>query len=126
MGKKRETEIARISREAWKTAEALVASVSDTHLPVPLATIAKSLGVRCIRFEALISDIGLAMSTEGFDIVVNTEAPGVRETAGTTLSVDDGRWDELRPSLRFSVAHELAHRKLSSRMRQFLLQIKLY
>ena len=70
---------------------------------------AKALGVERIRFEPLISDAGLAKTAEGFEIVINTEAPGATEPPGSIFLADDGRWNELRSPLRFSVAHELAH-----------------
>lgn len=37
------------------------------------------------------------------------DAPGAAFSAGTTLSVDDEKWGTLKPSLRFSIAHEIAH-----------------
>ncbi len=101
--------IARVSEEAWRITEKLTASTANMAPPALLEKYAKELGIRCIRFEALLSDGGLAKAGKDLEIVLNTEAPGVDYPAGTTLSSDDGKWGELKPPLRFSVVHEIAH-----------------
>lgn len=101
--------IARVSEEAWKITEKLSAASANMSPPAPLEGCAKELGIRCIRFEALLSGGGLARAGKDLEIVLNTEAPGAAWLAGTTLSVDDGKWETLKPPLRFSVAHEIAH-----------------
>jgi hypothetical protein len=101
--------IARISEEAWRFTEKLCASRADMSPPAPLEGFAKELGIRCVRFKPLLSDGALAKEGKDLEIVLNTEAPGAASPAGTTLSVDDGKWGELKPPLRFSVSHEIAH-----------------
>lgn len=109
MAKVESSFIARVSEEAWRITEKLSASSANMSPPAPLEGCAKELGIRCIRFEALLSDGALAKAGKDLEIVLNTEAPGAACPAGTTLSIDDGKWGELKPPLRFSVAHEIAH-----------------
>lgn len=109
MAKGESSLIARVSEEAWRITEKLSASSANVSPPAPLEGCAKELGIRGIRFEALLSDGALAKAGKDLEIVLNTEAPGAACPAGTTLSVDDGKWGELKPPLRFSVAHEIAH-----------------
>jgi len=101
--------IARVSEEAWKNTEKLIASSADISPPAPLERYAKDLNISCIRYEALLSDAGLAKAGKDLEIILNTDAPGVACTTGTTLSLDDRKWGELKPPTRFSVAHEIAH-----------------
>lgn len=82
---------------------------SSTEKPVLLHQLGKSLGVTGIRFEPLLSMAGLEKSSDGFNIIINTEAFGVDFPSGTILKTDYDDWSKLNPPVRFSVAHELAH-----------------
>lgn len=109
MAKEESSLITRVSEEAWKITEKLSAACANMSPPAPLEGYAKELRVRCVRFEPLLSGGGLARSGKDFEIVLNTEAPGSACPAGTKLSADDGKWGELKPLRRFSIAHEIAH-----------------
>src|SRR5712691_12314738 len=83
--------------------------VYDQSPPVDLEEYAKSIGIQHIRFKPLISDAGLAQRGEDLEIVLNTEAPGVTLPAESTASLGDGTWGKFERSLRFTIAHEIAH-----------------
>jgi hypothetical protein len=101
--------ITRVSKEAWQVVQTHASSTLDSPPPVSLSNCAKAFGVRCIRFEPLISDAGLARSGKDLEILINTEVTEDTYPAGTTLSVDDTKWLDFAPSLRFTIAHEIAH-----------------
>src|SRR5438034_1086182 len=108
MTSKRREEFTEVSAEAWKGANKLAGSLADAP-PAKLDVYAKELGIRHVRVKPLISDAGLARGSGELEIVVNTEAPGINLPAGFSALVDDGTWDKFQPSLRFTVAHEIAH-----------------
>lgn len=101
--------IMRVSQEAWKLVQKYAASMADLPAPVSLANCAKEFGIRTIRFERLLSAAGLAKNGSDLEIVVNTEATEGTYLPGTTYSVEAANWPDLSPSLRFTVAHEIAH-----------------
>jgi Zn-dependent peptidase ImmA (M78 family) len=105
----KKTEIARVSELAWRRTLEVVASVAALPPPTPLNTIASLLSIDKIRFAPLVSDAGLARDGEKFEIVVNTEASPTPYAAGTVLLASDSKWSDLHATLRFTVAHEIAH-----------------
>lgn len=109
MASKSPAKITRVSQEAWKLVQKQSASVAEWPPPVPLGNCAKEFGIRCIRFEPIISAAGLAKSGEDLEIIVNTEAVEDTYPPGTTLAIDDVKWAVFAPSLRFTIAHEIAH-----------------
>ncbi len=94
---------------AWRTVEAFVDRATKEALPVQLEEFARATSIKRVRFEPLLSVAGLAKLENGLEIVVNTEADGVHEPAGTIIDLD--RWASiiLDSSLRFTIAHEIAH-----------------
>ncbi|MFL5246000.1 MAG: ImmA/IrrE family metallo-endopeptidase [Gemmataceae bacterium] len=62
-----------------------------------------------MRFEPLLSTAKLVKIEAGSYILMNTEAPGANQPPGTILDVKGGRWSDLAPPLRFTIAHEIAH-----------------
>lgn len=109
MTSKSTAKITRVSQEAWKAVQRQGESAADSPPPVSLGECAKVFGIRCIRFEPIISGAGIAKSGENLEIIVNTEATEDTYPAGTTFSVDDANWPDFTPSLRFTIAHEIAH-----------------
>ncbi len=105
----RKNKLAPISEKVWDGLVRLSESLPTQSPPVDLEGFAKDVGIQHVRFKPLISDAGLAKSGESLEIIVNTEAPGVTLPAGTTASVGDGTWGKFQRSLRFTVAHEIAH-----------------
>jgi hypothetical protein len=103
------SEIAAISEEAWRATAKLAKSAGKYPPPVALDTIAQDLSIECIRFAPIVSDAGLAKVSEGFQIVINTEASSVSYPSGTRLLTNAGQWSRLPATLRFTVAHEIAH-----------------
>ena len=97
MAKAESSAIARVSEEAWRITEKLCASIANMSPPAPLEGFAMELGIRCVRFKPLLSDGVLVKAGKDFEIVLNTETPGAAGRAGTTLSVDGGKWGELKP-----------------------------
>ncbi len=109
MSKGKGLDITRVSREAWNLVAKLESSASEPLQAVALDRCAKQMGITRIRVEPIMSAAGLARGSDGLEVVLNTESPGVKEAAETIMSVDDGSWGRLVPPLRFTVAHEIAH-----------------
>lgn len=107
----KKNKLAPISEGVWHDLVKISESFASQSPPVNLEEYANHVGVQHIRFKPLISDAGLAKKGDGFEVVVNTEAPGVTLTlpTDTTASIGDGTWADFQPSLRFTVAHEIAH-----------------
>ena len=101
--------LAPISEKVWLGFSRLPEASFAQSPPVNLEKYAKDFGIQHIRFRPLISDAGLAKRGDGFEIVVNTEAPGVSSPPETTSTIGDGTWSKFHGSLRFTVAHEIAH-----------------
>ena len=73
-----------ISKKVWLD----LAKQSESQVPpISLEEYAKNCGVEHVRFRQLISDAGLARRGDGFEIVVNTEAPGVSSLPETAATV---------------------------------------
>ena len=122
----RKTKFDQLREQAVRRAEEWGKSVTTS--PAPLHELAKSLEIQSIRFEPLLSSAGLEKNTRGFSIIVNTEGFGATSPAGTVLQPSEEEWGELRPPVRFSVAHEMAHvifMKLARAERSDLLRKKL-
>ncbi len=109
MSKQKRSKFDELSQRAWRTIEDLTKSIAAKPLPVALDEVASSFGIRYIRFEPLLSTAKLVKIEAGFYILMNTEAPGANQPAGTILDAKGGKWLDLAPSLRFTVAHEVAH-----------------
>ena len=103
------TKIARVSEEAWQRVQEVATSVGDASPPVPLEKLATAQRIRRIRFEPLLSDAGLAKSGDDFEIVINTESPGVTPDMGDVVELGAGKLSDWGTGLRFTVAHEIAH-----------------
>ncbi len=103
------TEIARVSDEAWQTAQKMTTPLSQESPPVPLGELAEHAGIRRVRFEPLISDAGLARKGSDFEVVVNGDAFDGAPSAGTILEVGDPKWAEFTVPLRRTIAYEIAH-----------------
>lgn len=101
-------QIETISKNAWHIAQEWSASIANSALPLHLNALAKSHGVRGIRFSPLLSDAGLEKDGNGYEIVINTDAFGGYQD-GTIFSVDNDSWSDLDLALRFRIAHEVAH-----------------
>jgi hypothetical protein len=101
--------LAPISEKVWHSLTKLSESFSTQSPPINLEEYAKDSGIQHVRFRQLISDAGLAKRGDKFEIIINTEAPGVSSPPETTASLGDGTWSKFQGSLRFTVAHEIAH-----------------
>lgn len=101
--------LAPISEKVWLRFSRQPETPSTQSLPVGLEGYAKDCAIHHVRFKQLISDAGLAKRADGFEIIVNTEAPGVSSPPEATASIGDGTWSKFQGSLRFTVAHEIAH-----------------
>jgi|ERR1039458_9965338 hypothetical protein len=101
--------LAPISEEVWGDVVKQAESFSSQFPPVNLEEYAKAIGIQHIRYRPLISDAGLARNGDTLEVIINTDAPGVTLPAETTASVGDGTWTKFQSSLRFTVAHEIAH-----------------
>jgi hypothetical protein len=101
--------LAAISEEVWVGFAKQSLSSGIKAPPISLEDYAKNCGIEHVRFRQLIGDAGLAKRSDGFEIVVNTEAPGVSSRPETIASIGDGTWSKFPGSLRFTVAHEIAH-----------------
>lgn len=108
MYKKRKSKFDDIVQQAYLVAQEWAMSVAD-RVPVPLHKLANEKRILRIRFEPLISTSGLVKTKDGFDIVVNTEAPGATQKAGTVQEINNADWSKFAPSLLFGIAHEIAH-----------------
>jgi len=109
MTSERKNKLVPISEEVWRDLVKLSESFSSKSPPIDLEEYANDVGIQHVRFKPLISDAGLAKKVDRYEVIVNTEAPGVTQPAETTASVGDGTWSKFQPSLRFTVAHEIAH-----------------
>ncbi len=87
----------------------MAAMAGETPPPVSLRRVAKELGVRRIEFAPLWSNAGLRKVRDGYEIVLNTESPGVNENPGEQLVMDSEAPTDVQPPVRFTIAHELAH-----------------
>lgn len=105
----RKNKLIPISEKVWRDLENKSESLSNQSLPVNLEEYVNDIGIKYVRFRPLISDAGLARNSDNLEVIVNTEHPGVKLSAETTASVEDGSWHKFQPSLRFTVAHEIAH-----------------
>jgi len=109
MASERKNKLVPISEEVWRDLVKLSESFASQSPPVNLEEYAKDVGIQHVRFRPLISDAGVAKRDDKLEVIINTEAPGVTLPAETTASVGDGTWVKFQPSLRFTVAHEIAH-----------------
>lgn len=109
MAKIEETALEILRERAWRKVETFGDLASKEALPVQLDQFARATNIQRIRFERLMSVAGLAKLHNGFEIVVNTEADGVNQAAGTLVDLDRWASTVLDSSLRFTVAHEIAH-----------------
>ena len=106
--KKRKTKFDDFVQKAYLVAQEWADSVVD-QVPVPLHKLAKEKNIHRIRFEPLLSTSGLVKEKEGFDIFINTEAPGATQKAGTVQQINNTDWNNFAPPLLFGIAHEIAH-----------------
>lgn len=108
--KKRKSKFDDTVQQAYLVAQEWAMSVAD-QVPVPLQKLANEKRILRIRFEPLISTSGLVKNEDGFDIVVNTEAPGTtqKEKAGTVQEINNSDWSIFASPLLFNIAHEIAH-----------------
>lgn len=105
----KKTQIETLSEKAWAEVQRLAAMAGETPPPVSLRRVAKELGVRRIEFAPLWSNAGLRKVRDGYEIVLNTESPGVNENPGEQLVMDSEAPTDVQPPVRFTIAHELAH-----------------
>jgi len=96
----------RIEKAALIKAAGLTA---NSLSPVSLEQIASTLAVRRARIVPLLCTAGLRKDEEGFEIWINTEAPGMRANIPRTMEFLNADMPALPPPVRFSFAHELAH-----------------
>ena len=96
-----------LRERAWCVIDAWAATCLDETLP-PIHDLARTYGVRAIRFEPLLSTAGLSKVSDGFLVHVNSDAYDDKPE-GTVLDVNEETLWNLRPPVRFSVAHEIAH-----------------
>lgn len=109
MTNRREAKFDQLTKKTWRLVEILADSTLEKPLPVPLHELARELNIRFIQFEPLLGTAGLVKIKDGFAIMVNTEAPGATQKKSTILNTNSDDWDELKPPLRFTFAHEIAH-----------------
>jgi hypothetical protein len=77
--------------------------------PVALNDVARALNVRRIRIQPLLCRAGVRRLVDGYEVIVNEETPGTKELIAASLEIDAPEWQKLSPTLRFWIAHELAH-----------------
>ena len=78
-------------------------------LPVPMNEVARAMKVRQMRILPLLCRAGVRRLVDGYELIVNTEAPGVTAAPNTSFGLDAPEWRNLGSALRFWIAHELAH-----------------
>jgi hypothetical protein len=105
----RESKFETLRKQAWRLAKTLSDGVTTGPLPVPIMQLAFSRNIRRIRIEPILSTAGLVKASDGYEIWVNTEAPGVKESEGHVFELPGDCCQELDPPLRYSIAHEVAH-----------------
>lgn len=98
-----------LKERARKEVASLVKRIERDDLPVDLKSLAAAEGVRAVRFRPILGTAGLAKISDGYHIVINTEAPGATNAAEHTCDMESSEWTEFRAPIRFSIAHELAH-----------------
>ena len=108
--KKRKSNFDDFVQKAYLVAQEWAMSMVD-RVPVPLHELAIGKNIQRIRYEPLLSTSGLVKAKDGFDIFLNTEAPGViyNQKAGTVQEINSTAWSNFDPSLLFGIAHEIAH-----------------
>ena len=94
---------ARARRRSEKICDAF-----DDRPPVILNDLGRLHNVGAVKFKPILGSAGLLKTKGGFDIVIDTEARGAKESSAFILPVDSSDWNDLRPPVRFSVAHEIA------------------
>ena len=109
MTRKSGDEFRRLASQASTVADEWAAKWADGPLPVPLEELATDVHVRRLAFEPLLSSAGLEREETGFVVCVNPQADGVDHRSGETVGVTAVEWAKLKPPLRFTLAHELAH-----------------
>lgn len=108
--KKRKSNFDDFVKKAYLVAQEWTMSMVD-RVPVPLHELAIVKNIQRIRYEPLLSTSGLVKAKDGFDIFINTEAPGLthNQKAGTVQEINSTDWSNFDPSLLFGIAHEIAH-----------------
>lgn len=109
MTNRRKTKFDQLTEKAWRLVEKLSYSTLEKPFPVPLHKLAREISINYIQFEPLLSTAGLVKIKNGFAIIINTEAPGAIQNKSTILNANSADWEELKPPLRFTIAHEIAH-----------------
>jgi hypothetical protein len=87
----------------------LLTSKQFANPPIDLNALGKSQRIGALRFWPMLGSAGLLETTEGYDIVINTDTPGATQKSDTLLPVESSDWNSLAAPLRFSIAHEIAH-----------------
>jgi hypothetical protein len=104
-----DSEFEKLKREVLSTAEDSALAASAGSPAVPLEKIAATVGISSIRVEPLLSLAGLEVLGQTFVIWLNADARQVNLPENAQLDLNDARWRTLSSSIRFHVAHEIAH-----------------
>lgn len=104
-----ESRLKKLKTAVWIHADQLAQAAAGGKFPVPLRRMAAEAKIKKIKFEPLLSSAGLQDKVSSFVIWVNTEARQVDQPAGKELDVENDDWSSMRPAVRFSIAHEIAH-----------------
>ncbi len=106
---RKQTQIEQLSERAWSEVQKLAGRFGGGPERTPIATFGKELGIIRVQFAPLWSNAGLRRFGDGFEIVINTESPGVGHKAGQVLEMEPEAFSRLGSPLRFTTAHEVAH-----------------
>lgn len=98
-----------LKQDARKEAASVVGPLEQGELPVDLNTLAQSESVGAIRFRPILGTAGLLKVGDGYEIVINTEAPGASVAPETVFQVGQTNWSNFAPPIRFAIAHEIIH-----------------
>ena len=94
---------------AWQAVAEWAAKCSQLRPPVRIEELANTYRVKQIEFEPLLSTAGIEKDGDGFVISVNPEADGATNAEGDVLKISAESLSPLASSVRFTLAHELAH-----------------
>src|SRR5713226_7006091 len=94
---------------AWEQAHQMSLSVADAAPPVALHKLAALLRIRRIELLPMLCTAGIGPVEDGYVIYINSTAKGTANFTKKRLDLTDEDFRSLNVSLRFSVAHEMAH-----------------
>lgn len=99
-----------VKSRAWRRVHEITAVQKHMPPPVALSALAAAIGVRHLEFRPLLTDAGIIREGDGYALWLNTENPEGVRVAGMRLNIEHEDWQRFSHPLRFTIAHELAHK----------------